>query len=243
MPASGENPESARLRRLSTRYVAKAAAARRSVAARRAELAELVSALQEALDTVALPYQRYQIRRWLELTILSLLAAAEIVVAGNVVQALGLTAIATDLVAVVVGVAATGLAWIIGHEWAIDHDPQAVAAGRRGWLLLGTATAGAFLAANLAVRVYYGLLAEQVGHLGNGLVAPLLSGSLLTAVTAALMALAAFVTAHAQTGREAELRGQLRRARRELRTLEDRTGVPEPGPGPGPGGHLAVVDE
>ncbi len=67
-------------------------------------------------------------------------------------------------------------------------------------------TASAFLAANLAVRVYYGLLAEQANQLGNSLAAPLLSGALLTAVTAALMVVAAFVTAHAETGKEAELR-------------------------------------
>jgi hypothetical protein len=241
MPTPGENSGSARLRRLSARHIGKVAAARRSLAARRAELAELISALQEALDSIVLPYQRYWIRRWLELTILSLLAVAETVVAANVVQALGLTATATDLVALAVGVAATGLAWIIGHEWAVAHDPQAVAAGRRGWLLFGTATAAAFLAANLAVRVYYGLLAEQVGHLGNGLVAPLLSGSLLTAVTAALMGMAAFVTAHAETGKEAGLRAQLRRARRELRSLETQIGVLEPGPDQS--GHLAVVDK
>jgi hypothetical protein len=40
------------------------------------------------------------------------------------------------------------------------------------------------------VRIYYGLLAEQAGHLGSGLVAPVLSGVLLTVVTAALMVVA-----------------------------------------------------
>jgi multidrug efflux pump subunit AcrA (membrane-fusion protein) len=241
MPAPDENPDSARLRRLSGLHVGGTAAARRGLAARRAELARLVGALQEALDSIMLPYQRYRIRRWLELTILSLLAVGETVVAVNVVQALGLTATATDLIAVTVGAAATGLAWMIGHEWAVAHDPQAVVAGRRGWLLFGMTTAGAFLAANLAVRVYYGVLAEQADHLGNGLTAPLMSGSLLTAVTAALMTLAAFITAHAETGKEAELRAQLHRARRELRSLEARIGVGQPGPDAG--GHLAVVEE
>jgi hypothetical protein len=76
--------------------------------------------------------------------------------------------------------------------------------------------------------------------LPGNLVAPVLSGSLLTALTAALMALAAFVTAHAETGNAAELRAQLRRAHRELRTLEARIGVLDSGPDQG--GHLAVVD-
>jgi hypothetical protein len=241
MPTLGESLEAARLRRLSGRHVRSVAAARRSLVARRTELTKLIDALQEALDSIIPPYRRYWLRRWLELTILALLAVGETVIAVNVVQALGLTAIATDLVALAVGVAATGLAWVIGHEWAVAHDPQAAVAGRRGWLPLAMAIAGVFMAANLAVRVYYGLLAEQVDHLGNGLTAPLLSGLLLTAVTVTLMALAAFVTAHAETGKEAELRAQLYRARRELRSIEARTGVQQPDSYEG--GHLAAVDE
>ena len=108
---------------------------------------------------------------------MSLLTVAEIVVAQTVVQALGLSAIATDLVAVVVGVTATGLAWLVGHEWIVAHDPQAIAAGRPGWLGLAKVATAAFLVANLAVRVFYGILAEQADHLGNGLVAPLLAGA------------------------------------------------------------------
>jgi hypothetical protein len=125
----------------------------------------------------------------------------------------------------VVGAAATGLAWLVGHEWAVAHDPQAVAAGRRGWLGIAAATAGAFLIANLAVRVYYGLLAEQANQLGSSLLASVLAGSLLTAVTAALMLVAAFVTAHAETGKEAELRNRLRRIRSEIHTLDNRVGA------------------
>ena len=141
----------------------------------------------------------------MEVASLAVLGAAEVVVAGTVVQALGLTATATDLVAVGVGGAATGLAWLTGHEWAISRDPQAAAEGRRGWLRAALGTAGVFLAANLGVRVYYGALSEQASNLGSGLVAPLLSGLLLTTVTAALMVVAAFVSAHAETAKESEL--------------------------------------
>lgn len=179
--------------------------------------------------------------RWLELTVLLILTIAEVVVAETVVQALGLSATSTDLVAVVVGGAATGLAWLVGHEWAVAHDPQAAAAGRRSWLRPATVVAGAFLVANLAVRVYYGLLAAQANHLGAGLVAPLLSGSLLTAVTAALMVVAAFVTAHAETAKEAELRKQLSQVRSELSALDNRVGVLDTGPDTTE--QLAVVDE
>ena len=92
--------------------------------------------------------------------------------------------------------------------------------GRRGWLRAALGTAGVFLAANLGVRVYYGVLSEQANNLGGGLVAPLLSGLLLTAVTAALMVVAAFVSAHAETAKESQLRAKLRRMRAELRRLE-----------------------
>jgi hypothetical protein len=169
-----------------------------------------------------------------------MLTIAEVVVAETVVQALGLGAMATYLVAAVVGTAATGLAWLVGHEWAVARDPQAVAAGRRGWLGIAAATAGAFLAANLAVRVYYGLLAEQADYQGNGLVAPLLSGWLLTTVTAALMVVVAFVAARAETAKEAELRNRLRRVRREMHVLDRHVGPVDPGSYPD--GQLSVVE-
>ena len=239
MPEPNEHPEVVNLNKTVTRHATNVAAARRGLAARRGELSKFVAALEEALEEVTPPYLRYRIRRWLELTVLLMLTVAEIVVAETVVQALGLSAMATYLVAVVVGAAATGLAWLVGHEWAIAHDPQAVAAGRRGWLGLAVVTSGAFLAANLAVRVYYGLLAEQANHLGNSLVAPLLSGWLLTAVTAALMVVAAFVTAHAETAKEAELRNRLRRARKELHILDYHVGSADPGSYPD--GQLSVV--
>ena len=241
MSAANEHPEVANLKRTANRTITKLAAAQRGLAARRSELAKLAAALEEALDEVTPAYMRYRIRRWLELTVLLLLTIAEIVVAQTVVQALGLSATATDLVAVVVGAAATGLAWLWGHEWAVAHDPQAVAAGRRGWLGLAAGTAGAFLVANLAVRIYYGLLAEQANQLGSSLIAPLLAGSLLTAVTAALMLVAAFVTAHAETGKEAELRNRLRRVRSELHLLENRVGAVDPGSHQD--GHLSVVEQ
>jgi hypothetical protein len=241
MSAAGEHPEVVKLRRMTTRHISRRAAARRGLTARRNELAKMAAGLEEALDEVTLPHQRYRIRRWLELAGLLVLTVAEVVVAETVVQALGLSAISTDLVAVVVGGAATGLAWLVGHEWAVDHDPQALAEGRRGWLGLTIATASAFLAANLAVRVYYGLLDEEANHLGPGLAAPLLAGALLTAVTAALMVVAAFVTGHAETGKEAELRRRLRQVRNEHRTLDRRIGAAEPDADSG--GHLSVVDE
>jgi hypothetical protein len=239
MSTANEHPEVANLNKTATRHVTNLAAARRELAARRGELVKLVGALEGAIEEVTPSYLRYRIRRWLELTVLLMLTVAEIVVAETVVQALGLSAMATYLVAVVVGVAATGLAWLIGHEWAVAHDPQAVAAGRGGWLGLATATVGAFLAANLAVRVYYGLLAEQANNLGNSLAAPLLSGLLLTAVTAALMVVAAFVTAHTETAKEAELRNRLRRARKELQVLGRHVGPVDPSPYPD--GQLSVV--
>jgi hypothetical protein len=80
--------------------------------------------------------------------------------------------------------------------------------------------AGAFLAANLGVRIYYGVLAEQASDLGGGIAAPLLSGLLLTVITAALMVVAAFVSAHAETAKESHLRRKLSRIRAELRSLE-----------------------
>ena len=241
MPAPDEHPEVVNLNKTVVRHVTNVAAARRGLAARRGELAKLVAALEEALEELTPSYLRYRIRRWLELTVLLVLTVAEIVVAETVVQALGLSAMATYLVAVVVGAAATGLAWLVGHEWAVAHDPQAVAAGRRGWQGLAAATVGAFLAANLAVRVYYGLLAEQANNLGNSLAAPLLSGLLLTAVTAALMVVAAFVTAHAETAKEAELRNRLRRARKELQVLDHHVGPVDPGAYSD--GQLSVVEK
>jgi hypothetical protein len=239
MSVPNEHPEVTKLRRIASRHISGAAAARRGLAARRSELVKLAAALEEALDQIVPAYQRHRIRRWLELAALVALTFAEIIVAETVVQALGLSAIDTVLVAVVVGVTATGLAWLVGQEWALTHDPQAMAAGRRSWLGVASGTAGAFLVANLAVRIYYGLLAEQASHLGAGLVAPLLAGSLLTAVTAALMVVAAFITAHAETAKEADLRKRLRQVRRELAALDGRAGLGEPGQA----GHLAVVDE
>lgn len=241
MPAPDENPEVESLRSIATSHAAKVTVARRGLSARRNALAKVAAALELAIEEITPPYLRYRIRRWLELTMLLLLTIAEIVVAETVVQALGLSAIATYLIAAVVGAAATGLAWLLGHEWAVSQDPQAIAAGRRGWLGLAGATAGAFLAANLAVRIFYGLLAEQADHLGSSLLAPLLAGSLLTAVTAVLMVVAAFVTAHAETHKEAELRNRLRRIRSELDVLDNHVGAVDPSPYPD--GHLSVVEE
>lgn len=239
MSTPNEHPEVVNLNKTATRHVTNIAAARRELAARRGELAKLAGALEGALEEVTPSYLRYWIRRRLELVVLLLLTVAEVVVAETVVQALGLSAMATYLVAMVLGAAATGLAWLVGHEWAVAHDPRAVAAGRRAWLGLAAATVGAFLAANLAVRVYYGLLDEQANNLGNGLAAPLLSGLLLTAVTAALMVIAAFVTAHAETAKEAELRNRLRRARKELQVLDRHVGPVDPSSYPD--GQLSVV--
>lgn len=238
MSAPNEHPEVAKLQRIATRHISRVAAAQRGLSARRSELTKLVAALEEALDQIVPPHQRYRIRRWLELTVLLVLTVAEVIVAQTVVQALGLSAISTTLVAVVVGGAATGLAWLIGHEWALARDSQAMAAGRRSWLGAATAAAGVFLVANLAVRVYYGLLAEQASQFGTGLVAPLLAGSLLTAVSGALMLVAAFVTAHAETAKEAELGRRLRKVRRELGALTSRAGAVEPSPAE----HFMVVD-
>jgi hypothetical protein len=241
MAASNEHPEVAALQRTAARHISRVAAARRGLGARRSELTKLVAALEEALDQITPPHQRYRIRRWLELTILLMLTIAETVVADTVVQALGLSTISTELVAVVVGGAATGIAWLAGHEWAIAQDPQAVTTGRRSWLGAVLVTATVFLLANLAVRIYYGVLDDQANHLGTGLVAPLLAGSLLTAVTAALMVVAAFVTAHAETAKEAELRRRLHQLRLELGTLDARVAVTEPAIVPAE--HLAVIDE
>jgi hypothetical protein len=240
MPATDENLEVTSLKRTATRHATKVAMAQRGLAARRSALAKVRAALEEAIDEITPPYLRYQIHRWLEMTVLLLLTIAEIVVAETVVQALGLSATATYLVAVVVGITATALAWLVGHEWAVAHDPQAHAAGRRSWLGLAEATTAAFLVANLAVRISYGLLAEQADRLGNSLAAPLLAGSLLTVVTAALMMVAAFVTAHTETGEVAELRKRLRCVRAELRRLDNLIGADSAS---FPDGHLSVVEE
>jgi hypothetical protein len=231
-----ERPEVAVLRRQSSQHTARKADARLGVAAAYRDQVELVTAAEEALDEIRSPFQRFWISRRMEVASLAVLGGAEVVVASTVVQALGLTATATDLVAVGVGGAATGLAWLTGHEWAISRDPQAAMEGRRGWLRAALGTAGVFLAANLGVRVYYGVLSEQANNLGSGLVAPLLSGLLFTAVTAALMVVAAFVSAHAETAKESQLRAALRRMRAELRSLERvgarRIGLAYSGPRP-----------
>ena len=153
MPAPHESPEVTSLKTTATRHTSREAAAHHGLAARRGALAKLVAALEETIDEITPPYLRYRIHRWLEMTVLLLLTAAEIVVAQTVVQALGLSAIATDLVALVMGATATGLAWLVGHEWIVARDPQAIAAGRPGWLGLAKAATAAFLVANLAVRV------------------------------------------------------------------------------------------
>lgn len=220
MGATHEHPEVAALKRQSSRHAARVADAQRDIAAAYRDRVEERAAVKEVLDEFRSSYQRYAITRRLELASLAGLGIAEVVVADTVVQALGLTATATDLVAVGVGGTATGLAWLIGHEWAISHDPQAAAEGRRGWLRVALGAAGVFLAANLGVRIYYGVLAETASNLGGSLIAPLLSGLLLTVVTAALMLIAAFVSAHAETAKESELRARLSRIRAELRSLE-----------------------
>jgi hypothetical protein len=225
MATANERPEVASLRRQTSWHNSRVADARRDLAMYYQENVEHKAALEEALDEIRPPWQRYRISRRVEAASLIVLGAAETVVAETVVQSLGFTAIATDLVALGVGMAATGLAWTVGHEWAISRDPQATAAGRRGWHRLAIATAGAFLATNLGVRIYYGVLAEQVARLGGGLIAPLLSGCLLTLVTAALMVVAAFVSAHAETAKEAQLRAELGRVQAIVRSLENRVGV------------------
>jgi hypothetical protein len=217
---ASENAEVMMLQRTAARHSSRVAAARQSLAARHSELAKLAAALEESLDEIRPPHQRYRIGRRLEMTILLIITAAEAVVAATVVQTLGLSAVFTALAAVVVGGAATGLAWLAGHEWAVAHDPQAAANGRRGWLAAARVTVGAFLAANLAARVYHGLVTGQAAHLGSSIAASLLAGLLLTAVTAALMVVAAFVTAHAETGKEAELRARLRQVHNELRHIK-----------------------
>jgi hypothetical protein len=234
VPTPDEHPEVVMLGRMSARHRNKEADARRGLAARRRHLLEIAAVLEEAYDEIRPAYQRIRIGRPAEVASLLILGAAETVVAGTVVQSLGLTATATDLVAVAVGGVATGLAWLGGHEWALAHDPQAAAAGRRGWMRLAVGMTAAFLAANLGVRIFYGVLAEQANRLGNGLLTPLLSGVLLTSVTAALMVVAAFVTAHAESVKEAQLRVRLRRVRAELRSLDNRVGVVEPATREGP---------
>jgi hypothetical protein len=229
MAIRDENAEVAWLERLASRRKAKLAEARSGLALRYQKVIGLIAALEEALDDIKAPHHRYRITRWIELTCLAVLCIAEIVVANTVVQALGLTAIATTLVAVVVGGSATGLAWLLGHEWAVSRDPHAVAAGRRGWLRLTVITVGLFLVINLGVRIYYGVLDEQAAGLGSGLIAPMLSGFLLTIVTMALIVIAAFITAHSETAEEAQLRARLKRLRAELRSLEDQVGILQPG--------------
>jgi hypothetical protein len=225
MATGSERPDAAWLRRQASRHSDGVADARRDLALYYQENVEHKNALEDVLDEIRLPWQRYRISRKWEVASLIALGAAETVVAETVVQSLGFTAIATDLVALGVGAAATGLAWLAGHEWAISRDPRAAAAGQRGWHRLAIGTAGAFLAANLGVRIYYGVLAEQVTRLGGGLIAPLLSGSLLTLLTAALMVVAAFISAHADTAKETQLRAELRRVRAIVRSLENRMGV------------------
>jgi hypothetical protein len=229
MAIRDENAEVAWLERLASRRKARLAEARGGLALRYQQVIRLIAAFEEALADIRSPHHRYWISRWMELICLAVLSIAEIVVANTVVQALGLTAIATVLVAVVVGGAATGLAWLLGHEWAVSRDPHAAVAGRRGWLRLTIITVGLFLMVNLGVRIYYGVLAEQAAGLGSGLIAPVLSGFLLTIVTMALILIAAFITAHSETAEEAQLRARLKRLRAELRSLEDRVGVLQPG--------------
>jgi hypothetical protein len=223
------NAEVAWLHRMASRRRTRLADARSGLALRYQEVSKHVAALEEALAEIRAPHQRYRIARWLELTCLSVLGVAEIVVANTVVQALGLSAMATVAVAAVVGGTATGLAWLLGHEWAVSRDPHAAAAGRRGWLRLTIVTVGLFLLINLGVRIYYGVLDEQAQGLGSGLIAPLLSGFLLTIVTMALIVIAAFITAHSETSEEAQLRTRLKRLRAELRSLEDRVGMLQAG--------------
>lgn len=229
MAIRDENAEVAWLERQASRRKAKLAEAQSGLALRCHVITGLVAALEEALDDIRSPHNRYRITRWMELICLAGFCVAEIVVANTVVQALGLTAIATTLVAVVVGTAATGLAWLLGHEWAVSRDPHAAATGRRGWLRLTVITVGLFLVINLGVRVYYGVLNEQAAGLDGGLIAPVLSGCLFTIVTMALIVIAAFITAHSETAEEAQLRTRLKRLRAELRSLEDRVGIFQPG--------------
>ena len=218
---SNPNPEITAIKRQAQRHVGSYANARRDLAVQCADQVEHRAALEDALDEIRSSHQGHGIRRWVEMGSLAVLGAAEVVVAENVVQALGLTATNTRLVAVAVGGSATALAWLAGHEWAMSRDPRVVLAGRRGWLRLATAASGTFLAANLGVRIYYGFLTEKVNHYGNGLVAPVLSGLLLTAVTAALMIVAAYVSAHAESPKVAHIRARIRQARRAIRPLQD----------------------
>jgi hypothetical protein len=224
VPASQrEHPEVVSLRQRSARHREREAEARDGLATTYINHVRRAIALEESLADISPSYRRIHIGRCLEVSSLAALGVAETVVADSVVQSLGFTAVATDLVSAAVGVTATGLAWLAGHEWAIAHDPQAAMTGRRGWKRLAVWTSGAFLAANFAVRVYYGVLAGQ----GGGLVAPVLSAALLTVVTAALMLVGAFISANAETSQEAALRGRLRRVRREIREITNRVGVLE----------------
>ena len=219
IPATDQHPEITSLKQQASRHVNRDTAARRVLASEYGVQAEMYATIEDTLDQIT-PYQRLRITRWLEAASLTVLGTAEVVVAETVVQALALTATATNLVAVAVGGAATGLAWMDGHEWANSRDPQMAVAGQRGWFRIAMGASVAFLVANLGVRIYYGVLEEEADHLGNSLVSPLLSGLLFTTVTAALMVVAAFVSAHAETAKQAQLRARLRRVRARLRSLK-----------------------
>jgi hypothetical protein len=152
---------------------------------------------------------------------LLILTAAETVVAGTLLSALGLSATLTSLAAVAVGASATGLAWLVGHEWGAIAAHGRFPPRRRIWLDLAEVGAGVFLAVNLGARMYYGL------RDGPGLLAPMFTGLLLTAATVALMAASVIVAGHAETSEEAELRARLRRVRNELHRIEDYAEVVE----------------
>jgi hypothetical protein len=216
---TGQHPEIASLKQQASRHAARDTGARRALDSEYGVQSELYAAIENTIDQIT-PYQRLRINRWLEAASLTVLGTAEVVVAETVVQALALTATATNLVAVAVGGAATGLAWMGGHEWANSRDPQMAAAGQSGWFRIAMGASVAFLVANLGVRIYYGVLEEKADHLGTSLVSPLLSGLLFTTVTAALMVVAAFVSAHVETAKQAQLRARLRRVRARLRSLK-----------------------
>ena len=138
---SDQHPEVASFRRQNSRHSSRVANARRDLAFHYRDLAERTASLQEALDEIRPPYHRYQISRRMEVGSLVALGTAEVVVAGTVVQALELTPTATDLAAVGVGGAATGLVWLVGHEWATSRDPQV--GGRLGLVTDHVQSAGA----------------------------------------------------------------------------------------------------
>lgn len=223
LQSNNANPNIVAVKRQTLRHLGRKKAAQRYLAEDYAAQSDYAAAIEDALDEVT-SSRRLRISRWVEAISLLLLGIAEIAVAQNVVQAVGLTANATRLVAIAVGATATALAWLAGHEWATARDPEEVVAGRRGWLKLAVVACIAFILANLGVRIYYGVLENEVHRYASGLTAPVLSGLLLTTVTAALMIVAAFISAHAETASEADLRARLRRVRRVLRSLE-RAGV------------------